>query len=109
MVKLAVGETLFCVYDDARRGDNFELEITKVGRKWVHTGHHYRVDIETLRIDGGQYSSPGKCYLSKEDYEAEKALDLAWNDFRETISDIHRIPKYMTIAKINQARGVLGL
>lgn len=50
------------------------IEITKVGRKWleVNRGALQRVSLDTLLMDGGQWSSPGQCYLS----EQEAKLDI---------------------------------
>lgn len=44
--------------------------ISKVGRKWIYCGDRFRFDKETLQVDGGQYSSPGRVYRQLSDYEA---------------------------------------
>jgi hypothetical protein len=56
---------------DRRRGDPYFVTVHKVGRKWAEIDSGRRVDLKTLAVDGGEYSSPADCYLSREEYEAE--------------------------------------
>lgn len=61
------------------------MTVNKVGRKWAAIDMHMRIDINTLAADGGNYSSPGQCYLSKEAYEAEVLLNETWDRFKDHV------------------------
>lgn len=108
--ELKVGQTLWYVPDRQRWSDPCEVTIEKIGRKWATLqGHYGRVDIETLCIDGGRYSSPGSCYISKEAYEAQVALNRAWAAFRKSVDRQHAPPSDCTMHKIEAAAASLGL
>jgi hypothetical protein len=108
---LKVGQKLWLVYHERRRGEPCEVEVVKVGRKWATLNRNRgRIDIETLHLDGGHYSSAGRCYLFKEQYESERDLSIAWVGFKREIHDMSGVaPKGVTIEKIKQARELLGL
>ena len=103
---LTVGQKLWCV-PSQRRGSPHEVTVEKVGRKWANIGYRDRIDIETLRIDGGEYSSPGTCYVSKQAYEDEIKLGQAWEAFRRSID--YSTPKGITIERIQEAQKILGI
>lgn len=84
-------------------------QITKVGRKWVECGMHGRFDRQTLVRDGGEYSSPGRAYLSADDWHAEQELEEAWSTFRQAIGRDHRVPKDLTIEKLKEAAAALNI
>jgi hypothetical protein len=107
---LQVGQTLVFV-PSSRRGQPTEVTVTKVGRRWADIEPPYigRVDIDTLSVDGGNHSSPGRCYLSMEDYETEKATNQAWLDFWRTIDRKHSRPKGVTVEVIHNVVEILGL
>ena len=89
-------------------GEPREVEIEKVGRVWLTTKNgQYRISAETLTVDGGQYSSPGQCYLSKEAWEAEVQLRRAWEAFRGEISSEGSPPNKLTVERIKEARELL--
>ncbi len=66
-----------------------ERKVTKVGRKWVTLEHDTRFEREGERgkfvLDGGDYSSPGRVYLSLQDYEDEEKLYTAWSLLRNVV------------------------
>lgn len=72
---IKVGQELWFVptrYGSKKR--EHALTVTKVGRVWAEvTGGHvgWRFDLETLQIDGKDYTSPGTVYLNKEVWFAE--------------------------------------
>ena len=111
---LKVGDTLFHVPNHyyGREAPGAEVTITKVGRKWAHVGVGWgagKVHIETLCVDGGGYSSPGRCYLSSGHYEAHMALDSAWRTFAERVN-VHAKPSGVTeISQIERAAEILGI
>jgi hypothetical protein len=67
---MKVGDTL--LFEDtlraSRSGKLVRLTVTKAGRKWLTLSNGERACIETLKIDGGQYTSPGRCYRTFDDY-----------------------------------------
>lgn len=81
---LQVGQTLWYVNSDRRRGEPCEVRVKKVGRKWAELEPAWigRVNIETLWIDGGQYASPGRCYYDREQHAREVRVNELWRDLR---------------------------
>ena len=114
MKTLEVGQTLWCVIT-FRHGRNFdppkqgEATVTKVGNKYATLSTDDRIVIETGIIDGGRFTSPGKCYLSKEEYDATDGTARAWRALRVAVSSQHALPKDVTLADINAARALLKI
>ena len=69
-----------------------ETAIVTVGRKWLTLDNGYRVDKETLWADGEGYTSPGRAYLSMAEYEAETALNAAWDELQANMRKAYRPP-----------------
>ena len=67
--KLTVGQKLWYVPYDTRWDVERFVEIKKVGRTWAEIDRGQRIDVKTLAVDGGFYTSPGQCYLSPEAME----------------------------------------
>jgi hypothetical protein len=66
-----VGQKLFV---SVRYREALYMTVTKVGRKWLELeGGVWRADRETLEIDGKGYTSPGRAYASREEFEAYQA------------------------------------
>ncbi|MFN7927898.1 MAG: hypothetical protein U0Y68_08115 [Blastocatellia bacterium] len=82
-----------------------ELTIEKIGRKWATTAYE-RVDLETLRVDGGQYGSPGQCYLSREAYETHQVTMRTWMNFCQRLTPTRT---RATLEQIQQAAALLGI
>jgi len=80
-----------------------------MGRKWLYLHNHLRADSETLVVDGGEYSSPGKCYVSKEAREAELALLLAWDAFQVNVRNSYAAPRGISLEAIAKASEILNL
>lgn len=83
---LQIGQELWFVHRERRSGAPFATTVTKVGRKWAELACHYRIDLSTLIADGGNYTSPGRCYLRKEDWEAQVRLETAWDALRVIVN-----------------------
>ena len=81
--------------------------MTKIGRKWAALDNYERIDVNTLIADGGKYSSPGRCYITREAFEAEQALEEAWHDFQRRVSYV--VPPGMTVERIAQLREEFGM
>jgi hypothetical protein len=105
---LTVGQTLWYVPRELRFQKPSEVTVQKIGRKWAQVDYRLRIDVQTLIADGGDYSSPGRCYLSREEYEAELARRDAWRDFCKLLR-WSRQPRAATIEAIEQAQILLGL
>ncbi len=107
---LQVGQKLWFVGSHRHSGDPCEVIVEKIGRKWATIDKMAdRIDIETLVADGNGYSSPGRCYLSRAEYESKIALDNAWGEFTKLMRNAYQMPNGMTVEKIAQARAILGL
>ncbi len=83
---LEVGQKLWFV---GYRGNARQVTVTRIGRIWVtleYPAHKpYRINPVNLEVDGGDYASPGQCYLSREVYENEKAVLRNWSDLIQRI------------------------
>jgi hypothetical protein len=78
-----VGQELYLQYHERRFTQNRPVFVSKVGRKWIHFDDgRYRFNPESMRVDGGGYSSPGTVYMSKEEHDAEMDKRDAWDRFR---------------------------
>lgn len=77
------------------------VEIIKVGRDWATTkagGGEIRFSLETLVIDGRGFSSPGRVWLTKEEWETDLEMKCDWGDIRSIASG--PIPKHLTHEQI---------
>lgn len=105
---LTVGQQLYYVPSQRRAEPGF-VTVTKVGRKWAEIGPNRRVNMETMALDGGGYSSPGTCYLSKEEHDAEVELRDTWARFRELMDGCYGVPDGIRPSQIeNAARALFG-
>lgn len=107
-----VGQELYYEPFDARDRNNRMVRIIKIGRKWLEldgTWSKMRADIETLLVDGGKYSPPGQCYLSREARETEVLLLKGWRDLAKQIDGARTVPDGVTFEDIGKARELLRL
>lgn len=85
-MEFEVGQKLFCVENNWRRKASYKyIKIQKIGRKWLTMEDGDRVDKNTMYIDGGKFSSPGRAYMSEEDYQLETQKNEAWEKLRSLI------------------------
>ena len=106
MNEFTVGQVLYYVPDSSVRGGTPHfVTILKVGRKWLSC-RRMRVDKDSLNVDGNGYASPGKCWLSKEEYEQYSALNKAWADFRRKVDEQRQPSKGLSVDDI---QGVIQL
>lgn len=85
-----------------------EFTVAKVGRKWIECSNGDRFDKQTLQIDGGQYSSPGFAYLTKEAFYEKVELKQLWSALGYAIH-YGGPPTNVTPADIRSAAEVLKL
>ena len=84
------------------------VTVAKVGRRFAHLKNGMRVDIESLVCDNGKYPSPGRCYLSRVDYERVMEVYREWSSFHYAISRM-RVPDGVTVEDIKAARELLRI
>lgn len=107
---LQPGQKLWYVPEDPRWEKTREVTVAKIGNRWAELGRKdFRADLETLEVDGGKYSSPGRCYLSREAWEEEKLLRAAWREFQRDVERANAEGGLITVENISAARQVLGL
>jgi hypothetical protein len=107
--KLVVGQRVWYVPTEARRGTAHEAEVTKVGSKWAElTSVRDRIDVKTLKAEAALTGlSAGKCYLSQADHEADLLLRARWSEFSKKVEDKWQPPEGMTVERIEQAQQIL--
>lgn len=108
MEKLSIGQKLWWVPHQRKWQQPKEVTVLKVGRKWAQLDNNERIDLETFIADAGQYSSPGRCYLSQEEYEAKVTIGSAWSNLKRSI-DYKSPPDGVTVEDIEAARQLLRL
>ena len=95
-----VGQKLWFVWSERRIGEPREVTVEKVGRVWATLDNHRRCDA-TGKVDGGQYQSPGHCYVSREVYELEQSRLNAWWKFKRGLEH-KQMPESLTIEALAQ-------
>lgn len=112
MGKLSVGQKLWYVPRDSREvSQSREVTVTKIGRKWAEIDMGWRgsrIDLEDWRVDGGQYSSPGSCYVSRQAWDDERQRQRAWSSLFSA-RPYGGPPDHVTTAAIYQAASLLGI
>lgn len=113
-----VGQELLEVITLNVRGDPKmrKVVVTKVGRKWVSyesKESNYkmedRFDAETGRIDSKNFSSPGRVFLSLQNYHDTEGLFKEWTNLRCEISGKYSIPEGLSHEDIAAIRKILKL
>lgn len=100
-----VGQKLCYVQFGHRRNEKpqvLEHVVIKVGRQWVTAcepcmeGKPWmaeRFKPETMTADGNGYASPGKYYLTEEQYRSEIESNKAWRELQEFVQCGSRVCK----------------
>jgi len=90
-----------------------EIEITKVGRKWLtvwtvgeHSHEFGRLNAETLSLKMNS-TPPGRVWISREECETRRALERAWRSLREAIGYLPT--RTATVEGVHKAAAILGL
>lgn len=100
-----VGMTVYVVLDRRNMAPPTEAEITKIGRKWIYFGYGSRFDADTMRIDGGQYQSRGRVWLSRAEYAEQTEIAKSWLHLYRRLGSIP--PRGMTLARIAELEAEL--
>lgn len=106
---MKLGDKVFVMFDRGHGSrDGVYMFVRKLGREWVYIGvnetPHYRfkkTDPDMV-LDGGNYSSPGRCYASREAYTAERDLRHTWDWFRNTVYNTMKAPDGVTREAISK-------
>lgn len=106
--KLHVGQKLW--FEPYRRFRNAcEVEVEKIGRKWATLADQKgRINKETLVMDGGEYSLPGRCWLSREECERARETVRLWQNFKRKLDRTSDVPP-IAADVIRQAAELLGV
>lgn len=117
MSEFKVGDELFCVehlhygYGEVRCS---QCKVTKVGRKWIYLDNDHRMDKETMRLDGGDFNSPGRCYLSESDYRDRQAIvrilhsisnEYRWTMNRDNLPPLEDVKKAARLLRVPVEEG----
>jgi len=85
------------------------VKVESVGRKWAEISgvKRCRISVDTLVADAAGFSSPGRCYLSQEDWLAEEGPKVAWQSLRSQMTIA--CPAGVTLEDILTASKLLGM
>lgn len=86
MAEFKVGQTvIFCPANS--RKCPAEVTVTAIGRRWVSLAEmgygNARFDKVSMEVDGGEYSSPGRIFLSWDDFNAERERGELFNQLKQ--------------------------
>jgi hypothetical protein len=100
-MSIEVGQKLW--YVGNRRGSEPRwVEVSKVGRKWIETERGLRFDIATLNADGGQYTSPGRAWITQEAHAYAVEKNRRWSEFRTMVERSWHCPDGIEVEDINE-------
>jgi hypothetical protein len=107
--KLVPGQKLWLVYGNYSRREPKYVTVQKVGRKWATLVEldYDRVNVETLQFEKGRWGD--RCYLSREEHEAEVARNRALSALRVALGYWTQIHKDVTADDIFAAMRLLRL
>lgn len=108
--QFSVGQTIY--YARVKHYPRGEIDltpevITAIGRKWAAIGRAGRFDMQTRMVDGSG-NSPGRIYLSVEEYETRIANAKAWAALERAIR-YKSLPPGISAEAIEQAAELLGV
>lgn len=86
--KLTVGQRLWYVRKDHRSQDTgVEVEVLSVGRLYATlSGRWGRIHIDTMIVHGEGFTSPGRCYLSRENHEEYRRVRALWFELHHAMN-----------------------
>lgn len=87
MSRLQVGQELWFVPAESRLREPYATTVAKVGRRWATLSNGYRIDLQnacrpfgecSFSVDGAGFSSPGTCWLTRDDYVRHQECARLW-------------------------------
>lgn len=104
------GDKLYYVPSGNRNSKPSWVTVQKVGRKWITLPHQMRCDKETLVVDCGDYTSPGRCYRDVEKYAADRYLrTVADSVYRWFDVGFGNNPRRLTLEQCVQIAAIAGI
>lgn len=104
-----IGQSLYFVPNNKSNNTTEWWTVEKVGRKWLtckRYNRECRVDKKTLNVDGGNYNSPGRCYLSKEEYDKQKYHKDLWESIKHKF-DTYNLPNWATVDNLSKIKELI--
>jgi hypothetical protein len=106
-IKYEVGMTVWYVERRNSGEHGRAVTVAKVGRRWATLSTGNRVAIGQTAVDGGVYSSPGRIYASRAEYDHAAILAAAWSAFRARVSAHHTPPSCIGMEDLRSACAAL--
>lgn len=105
---LKVGQELWLVPREPRRRTSAcFVTVKKIGRKWAEIDGPcwggYRIDVNTLAVDGRGYTSPGQCYVDKAAWDFEALRQDTWMQLVRFMGNRYSPPEGVSTEDIKQA------
>lgn len=96
-----VGQQIFTEWRNRSKPYAQMETVSKVGRKWVEfMNGQYRFDPETMIIDSGGYTSPGRVWLTEDDYKNHVLRHHVWQELYKLASR-YIPPDHLSIEQMN--------
>ncbi len=83
----------------SHKKQSYKITVESIGRKFANCEYSTRVYLKTLEIDGGQYSSPGKCFISEIEYANELEREHIWKQIQKATSDFSPTNHSLSVMK----------
>jgi hypothetical protein len=101
-----VGQNLWFVSPLSHLTD-CEVTVQKAGRVWATLDNFMRCDASG-GVDGGGFTSPGHCYVNRDEYQLEQARQEAWSSFKRSL-ERKQMPESLTLEALEQIAGSLEI
>lgn len=96
-----VGQQIFVEWRNGSKPYMLTETVSKIGRKWVEfMNGRCRFNPETMNIDGGEYTSPGRVWLTEDAYDAHVERRHMWQKLYKLASR-HTPPDHLSIEQMN--------
>lgn len=105
-----VGQILYVVKNIFRPTGKIDCEVTiqKIGNKFLYLSDGTKAYISDLHVDNGQYTSCGRCYISRDIFNEKLILSTEWLEMQKTLQYM-KLPEGVTIADLNKVKILLKL
>lgn len=103
---MKVGDTVYVVLDENSRTKGLS-GVVRVGRKWIYLSIGLRMEKSTMLLDGGGCSTPGRCYMTEQDYLDEVSRHSLWSKLRSGLT--RTAPSSVSNDDIKAAMKLLGI
>jgi hypothetical protein len=106
-MRFTVGQGLLYV---AATGRSRHAVVQKVGSRWLHLDDGTQIDRKTLKAKARRgFESPGRVWLTLDDYVRFTRRHSAWRHFRQQVQDKWGPPDNVTLEQIQAAADLLRL